>query len=117
MTEQGFLPATYSIRPQDLLPPEDFDDEDAELTARQVHHDEVAKTLDTDDIQLIVAERLSTSLILRSRIEEAQAHPYRPNERRHMHVSDAAKFGDEAEDIIAEVIDELVEMIESGGAR
>jgi hypothetical protein len=59
---------------------------------------------------------LSTSLRLRARIEEIKANPYRPNERRHMHVSDAAQLGDEIEDTIAEVIDELVEQIESGGA-
>jgi hypothetical protein len=107
----------YALRPIDLIPDDFEEDEDPELTARQVHHDEVARSLDTDDIQIIVAERLSTSLILRARIEEAQANPYRPNERRHMHVSDAAKFGDETEDIIAQVIDELVEMSQAGGVR
>jgi hypothetical protein len=117
MPGQEFSFRDYSLSSTDLLPPDDFEDEDAELTARQVHHDEVAKTLSPDDIQLIVVERLSTSLILCARIEDAQANPYRPNERRHMHVADAAKFGDEAEDIIAQVIDDLVEQIQAGGVR
>lgn len=113
MSTENFSFKNYSLSPIDLIPDDDVDDEDPELTARQVHHDALAKTLDPDDIQLIVAERLSTSRILRARIEDAQAHPYGPNERRHMHVSDAAKLGDEAEDLIADVIDELVEMLDA----
>jgi hypothetical protein len=116
MESQVFDPKAFAVSAIDLIPDDFEEDEDPELTARQVHHDEVARRLDTDDIQLIVAERLSTSLILRARIEEAQANPYRPNERRHMHVSDATKFGDETEEIIAQVIDELVEQIQAGRA-
>ena len=115
MPGQEFSFKDYSVSPVDLIPDDDFDDQDPELTIRQYHHDAIAKTLDANDIQVVVADRLSTSLILRARIEEAQANPYRPGERRHMHVSDATKLGDEIEDAMAAVIDELVEQAIGGG--
>jgi hypothetical protein len=56
---------------------------------------------------------------LRSLILEALANPFGPDERKHLHISDAMKLGDTVATMIAQACDDAVGMRQAtaGGAR
>jgi hypothetical protein len=114
MTEpQVFSPATYSLRTQDLLPPEDLD-EDPDV--RQAEYRAAAKRLDVDDLMVVVGEMFSNSPVLRSLVVEALGDPFRADERKHFHVNDCLKLGDDVATVIAQAMDDAVGMRLAGRA-
>ena len=56
MESQVFDPKAYALRPMDLIPDDDFDDDEPELDTRWVHYCEVSAGLDTEDLMVTVGE-------------------------------------------------------------
>ena len=116
MESQVFMPAAYALRTQDLLPYEDVeDDADAEWAA----YCQQSRTLDVDDLMLVVGNLFSNSELLRSLILEALANPFGPDERKHLHISDAMTLGETVATMIAQACNDAVgmRMATAGGAR
>ena len=109
------MPAAYALRTQDLLPPDDLDDgTDAEWAA----YCRTSRTLDAEDLMAVVGEMFSNSELLRSLILEALATPFGPDERKHLHISDAMTLGDTVATMIAQACADAVgmRMATAGGA-
>jgi hypothetical protein len=104
-----FDPKAYALSPVDLIPDDDegiIEENDVDL--RWVRYAELARTLDTDDLIAMVGEAFSTSDVLRTLIEVAKAEPYRPDERKRVHVMDAIRLGNEVATLIAQAMDDLI---------
>jgi hypothetical protein len=106
------VPRDFSLPPETFIPPDEDDDgdDDDAIYARD------CKTLDTDSLMLLVAERFSDSDALRAWVEETKRKPYLPGERRTVGISDSLRLTNALAAILADVMDEQVEMIDVGGA-
>lgn len=74
----------------------------------------VSSTVDTDDLMATVGEAFSTTDVLRGLIEDAKAHPFRPDERKRLHVSDCLRLGTLVMELIAQAIDDDVGLRQAG---
>jgi hypothetical protein len=108
MKSQVFNPDSYSLRPVDLIPDDDEGLEEDEVDLRWVRYAELARTLDTDDLMAMVGEAFSNSDVLRTLVEESKREPYRPDERKSVHVMDAIRLGNEVAQLISQAMDDLI---------
>jgi hypothetical protein len=109
MESQAFDSKAYAVSTLDLIP-DDFEADDDELDADWVQYCELSRTLDTEDLMVVVGEAFSTSDLLRSLIDEALANPFRPDERKRLHINDAIRLGEEVARLIAQAQDKAVGM-------
>jgi hypothetical protein len=112
---QTFAPQEFSLRPIDLIEPEADDRDPADDRAADVAT--IVKTLNTDDLMLIVSDLLSDHDILREMVDAQKAQPYAPDERRRVHASVAQRLAEAVESLIADTIDAQVELHLAGGAQ
>jgi hypothetical protein len=111
---QMFDSKTYTLSPVDLIPDDNEGLEEDDVDLRWVRYAELARTLDTDDLMAMVGEAFSTSDLLRTLIEEAKAEPYRPDERKRVHVMDGIRLGEEVAQLISQAMDDLIGQMDAG---
>jgi hypothetical protein len=106
MESQVFSPDTYSLRPTDLLPDDDFEDDDLQWLeycrcASQVNRQHILECvlsdLDADDSPLYEF------------IDDAMANPHEPG-RPKANITDLAKLGQQILNLVAKVVDEQVNL-------
>jgi hypothetical protein len=111
MESQVFDPTAYAVSPVDLIPPdepEDLEEEDA----RRLDYRRFSRLVDVDDVMEVVCSRLSSSVELRSIIEDALRDPLDPD-RPHIHINDALRL---TTDVLVEVntaLDDVIGMLAS----
>jgi hypothetical protein len=110
VSEQGFSFKDYSLSPVDLIDDDEDLDADAEVDARWVHYCELSAHLETDDLMVAVSDAFSTSDLLRGLVEDAKANPFRPDERKRLHVSDCLRLGELVMTLIAQAQDDAVNL-------
>ena len=115
MESQVFDPKAYAVSPIGLIPDDEGLEED-DVDLRWVRYAELARTLDTDDLMALVGEAFSTSDLLRTLLEDVKAEPYRPEERKRVHVMDAIRLGNEVAQLISQAMDDLIGQMDAGEA-
>jgi hypothetical protein len=118
MESQAFLPADYSLRTQDLLPDDDFEDED-DADVRWLEYCRMASTVGRDDILAVVlAELNSPASPLFDLIDDALKTPHPEPDRPRTNVTELIKLGQAVLNLVARVVDDQVSMhMAIGGAR
>jgi hypothetical protein len=107
MESQGFLPADYSLRPQDLLPPDDFEDDDT-THMQWLEYCRTASTLDrTDILQVVLSDLDAEDSPLFEFIDDAIANPHEPG-RPKANITDPARLGQSILAMIAKAVDNQV---------
>jgi hypothetical protein len=109
MEAQAFLPADYSLRTVDLIPPDDVDDDEpiSEADERTARYARLGKLVDVEDVIEIVCARLKDSAQVHVMVEDAIADPHDPD-RPQVHVSDALRM---VQDVLVEVVTAVDEQI------
>ena len=117
MESQDFLPADYSLRTQDLLPPDDFEDED-DNDVRWLEYCRMASHMDRTHILDVVLSNLDAEdSPLYEFIDDAIANPHEPG-RAKANITDLARLGQSPLNLIAAAVDDQVAMrMAIGGAR
>jgi hypothetical protein len=110
MAQQLFSHDSYFTRPSDLLDEDLEIGDEPELDARWIHYCELNAHLDAEDLMAVIDDAFSQSDVLRSLIEDIKEHPYTPGERRHLHVMDAIKLGNEVARLISAAMDDAIGM-------
>jgi hypothetical protein len=109
MESQAFLPADYSLRPQDLLPPDDFEDDDTAHMQWQ-EYCRTASTLDRTHLLEVVLSNLDAEdSPLFEFIDDAIANPHEPG-RPKANITDLARLGQSILNRIAKAVDDNVNL-------
>jgi len=105
---QGFLPADYSLRPQDLLPPDDFEDEDDTQPWRE--YCRCAATVDrTHILDVVLSDLDADDSPLFEFTDDAIANPHEPG-RPKANLTDLARLGQSLLNLIAKAVDDQVNL-------
>ncbi len=108
MESQAFLPADYSLRSQDLLPPDDFEDED-DADVRWLEYCRMASTVPRDEVLAVVLDELNSPVSpLFDLIDDALATPHPEPDRPRTNVTDLIKLGQAILNLVARVVDDQV---------
>ena len=108
MEAQGFLPADYSLRTQDLLPPDDFEDEDDNQP--WLEYCRCAATVDRIHILNVVLSDLDAEdSPLYEFIDDAIRNPHEPG-RPKANITDLARLGQTILNCIAKAVDDQVNL-------
>jgi hypothetical protein len=107
MIEQAFSPADYSLRATDLIPPDDFnDDEDTNMQWQE--YCRIASTLDRARISEVVFSDLDADdSPLFEFIDDAIQNPHEPG-RPKANITDLARLGQSLLNRIAKAVDDQV---------
>jgi hypothetical protein len=118
MESQAFLPADYSLHMQDLIPPDDFEDED-DADVRWLEYCRMASTIPRDEVLAVVLDELnSPTSPLFDLIDDALATPHPEPDRPRTNVTDLIKLGQAILNIVAVAVDDQVSMRTAiGGTR
>jgi len=107
MESQVFSPADHSLRPQDLLPPDDFEDDDT-AHMQWLEYCRTSSTLDrTDILQVVLSDLDAEDSPLFEFIDDAIANPHEPG-RPKANITDLARLGQSLLNLIARAVDEAV---------
>jgi hypothetical protein len=108
MESQAFSPADYALRPDDLLPPNDFEDEDDNIQWRE--YCRMASTLDRARILDVVLSDLDAEdSPLFEFIDDAIKNPHEPG-RAKANITDLARLGQSLLNLIAKAVDDNVNL-------
>ena len=108
MESQDFLPADYSLRTQDLLPPDDFEDED-DNDVRWLEYCRMASTVPRDEGLAVVLDELNSLVSpLFDLIDDALATPHPEPDRPRTNVTDLIKLGQAILALVAKAVDDAV---------
>jgi len=108
MESQAFLPADYSLRPQDLLPPDDFEDEDDNRLWQE--YCQCAATVDrTHILDVVLSDLDAEDSPLYEFIDDAIANPHEPG-RPKANITDLARLGQSLLNRIAKAVDDQVNL-------
>ena len=106
MESQAFLPAAYSLRPQDLLPPDDVEDDAAAI--HWLEYCRIASTLDrTDLLQVVLSELDAEDSPLYAFIDSALDCPHEPGRPKES-VTVLAGVGKAILNLVAKAVDDAV---------
>jgi hypothetical protein len=109
MESQVFSPVAYSLRPEDLMPPDESEDEDA-VDVQWLEYCRIASTLDRTRILEVVLSALDCEdSPLYDLIDDAIANPHEPG-RPKANVSDLARLGKALLTMIAKAVDDQVNL-------
>ena len=108
MIEQaGFIAREYSLSTVDLLPPDDFEDED-DNDVRWLEYCRTASTMDRVHILDVVLSDLDAeNSPLYEFIDDAIANPHEPG-RAKANITDLARLGQSLLNLIAKAVDDQV---------
>jgi hypothetical protein len=108
MESQVFEPRTYSLSQTDLIPPDDFDDDEGDV--QWLHYCEVAAQVNRQHILDVVLSDLDAEdSPLNEFIDEAIAQPHEPGRARD-NIMRLAKLGQSVVDLIAKAVDDQVNL-------
>jgi hypothetical protein len=106
MESQGFLPAECSLRPVDLLPPDDLEDDAADI--QWLEYCRTASTLDrTRILEVVLSDLDADDSPLYEFIDDAIANPPEPG-RPKANSTDLARLGQSLLNLIAKAVDDQV---------
>jgi hypothetical protein len=109
MQSQTFLPADYSLRTQDLLPPDDFEDED-DNDVRWLEYCREASHVDrTHILDVVLSDLDADDSPLYEFIDDAVANPHEPG-RPKANITDLARLGQSLLNLIAKAVDDNVNL-------
>jgi hypothetical protein len=104
MESQGFLPAECSLRPVDLLPPDDLEDDAADI--QWLEYCRMASTLDrTRILEVVLSDLDADDSPLYEFIDDAIANPHEPG-RPKANITDLARLGQSLLNRIAKAVDD-----------
>ena len=108
MESQAFLPANCSLRTQDLLPPDDFEDEDDNRLWQE--YCRCAATVDcTHILDVVLSDLDCDDSPLLEFIDDAIANPHEPG-RPKANITDLARLGQPLLNLIAKAVDDDVNL-------
>jgi hypothetical protein len=108
MESQAFSPADYALRPDDLLPPDDFEDEDDNIQWRE--YCRMASTLDRARILEVVLSDLDCDESpLFEFIDSALHEPHEPGRPKES-ITKLAQLGQSLLNLIAKAVDDNVNL-------
>jgi hypothetical protein len=118
MESQAFSAADYSLRTIDLIPPDDFEDED-DTDVRWLEYCRMASTVPRDEVLAVVLDELNSPVSpLFDLIDDALATPHPEPDRPRTNVTDLIKLGQAILNMVAMAVDDQVSMRTAiGGAR
>jgi len=106
MESQVFSPAAYSFSPTDLLPPDDFEDDNVQW----LHYCEVAAKVNRQHVlECVLSDLDCEDSPLYDFIDDAIANPHEPG-RPKANVSDLARLGKALLTMIAKAVDDQVNL-------
>ena len=109
MESQAFLPADYSLHTQDLLPHNDFEDDDTANMQWQ-EYCRTASTLDrTHILQVVLSDLDAEDSPLYEFIDDAIKNPHEPG-RPKANITDLARLGQSLLNLIAKAVDDNVNL-------
>jgi hypothetical protein len=113
MQAQEFSPATYSLNPVALIPPDAEDDEPVdEVDERLARYARLGKLVDVEDVIEVVLSRLRESGQLRCLVEDSIEDPHQDITRPKVYVSELIRMGQQVLDAVAVAVDEQVAMLD-----
>jgi hypothetical protein len=108
MESQAFLPAAYALRPDDLLPPDDFEDGDDNTQRRE--YCRIASTLDRRRIlEVVLSDLDADDSPLYEFIDDAIATPHEPGRPKES-ITKLAQLGQSLLNLIAKAVDDNVNL-------
>jgi hypothetical protein len=108
MESQQFSPASYSLRPQNLLPPDDFEDDTADL--QWIEYCRIASTLDrTRILDVVLSDLDADNSPLYEFIDDAIATPHEPGRPKES-MTKLAQLGQSLLNLIAKAVDDQVNL-------
>jgi hypothetical protein len=108
MESQAFVPAAYSLRPIDLIPPDDFEDED-DVDVRWLEYCRMAASVRRDEVLAVVLDELnSPTSPLFDLIDDALATPHPEPDRPRTNVTDLIKLGQAILGLVAKAVEDAV---------
>jgi len=108
MGSQAFLPADYSVRPDNLLPPDDFEDEDDNIQWRE--YCRMASTIDRARIlEVVLSDLDADDSPLYEFIDDAIANPHEPGRPKES-ITKLAQLGQSLLSLIAKAVDDQVNL-------
>src|SRR2546421_11555038 len=106
MESQAFSPADYALRPDDLLPPDDFEDEDDNIHWQE--YCRIASTIDrTRILEVVLSDLDGDNSPLYEFIDDAIQNPHEPG-RPKANITDLARLGQSLLNRIAKAVDDQV---------
>jgi hypothetical protein len=108
MESQAFVPAAYSLRPIDLIPPDDFEDED-DVDVRWLEYCRMAASVPRDEVLAVVLDELNSPVSpVFDLIDDALATPHPEPDRPRTHVMELIKLGQAVLNMVAKAVDDAV---------
>jgi hypothetical protein len=108
MESQQFSPADYSLRPDDLLPPDDFEDEDDNMQWQE--YCRAASTIDrTRILEIVLSDLDAEDSPLYEFIDDAIATPHEPGRPKES-ITKLARLGQSLLNLIAKAVDDQVNL-------
>lgn len=108
METQAFLPASYSLSPTDLIPPDDSEDDTVDVHWQE--YCRIASTVDRQRIlEVVLSDMDAEDSPLYDLIDDAIANPHEPG-RPKANVSDLARLGKALLAMIAKAVDDQVNL-------
>ncbi len=93
MKNQAFSPKDFSVRPVDLIPPDDDGDQGEEADSRWARYCAIARELDRDELMEVIVDELKTNPELLYQLEDCCTNPYEEPERPKAHAGEVMKLG------------------------
>jgi hypothetical protein len=110
MESQQFSSADYSLRTQDLLPPDDFEDDD-DADVRWLENCRMASTVARDEVLTVVLDELNSPVSpLFDLIDDALKTPHREPDRPRTNVTELIKLGQAVLNMVAKAVDDQVSL-------
>jgi hypothetical protein len=110
MESQQFSSADYSLRTQDLLPPDDFEDDD-DADVRWLEYCRMASTVARDEVLTVVLDELNSPVSpLFDLIDDALKTPHREPDRPRTNVTELIKLGQAVLNMVAKAVDDQVSL-------
>jgi hypothetical protein len=108
MESQVFDPKAYSLSPLDLIPPDDLEDEDADV--QWLEYCRLASTLERAHIlEVVLSDLDAEDSPLYEFIDDAIATPHEP-QRPKANITDLARLGQSLLHLIAKAVDDQVNL-------
>jgi hypothetical protein len=108
MESQAFSPVECSLRPVNLLPPDDFEDDAADV--QWLEYCRMASTLDrTRILEVVLSDLDADDSQLYEFIDDAIAHPHEPGRAKES-ITKLAQLGQSLLSLIAKAVDDQVNL-------
>jgi hypothetical protein len=108
MESQAFSPKDLRLNPTDLIPPDEFDDEDVDV--QWLEYCRIASTVDrTRTLDVVLSGLDADDSLLFECIDDAITNPHEPGCAK-ANITDLARLGQSILNLLAKAVDEQVSM-------